>query len=62
MELQFFTAPKDILISIILKRELFAHYRYGKPAYTLHRYLLDDFTAIGIMFENNKQILDLDID
>lgn len=56
------STPKDILITIILKRELFAHYHYSKEKPALHKYSLDDFTAIGIMFENNKQILDLDID
>jgi hypothetical protein len=62
MELQFMSTPKDILITIILKRELFAHYAYNKEKPALHKYSLDDFTAIGIMFENNKQILDLEID
>lgn len=55
------STPKDILITIVLKREIFASYHYNRPKPTLHKYALDDFTAIPIMFENNKHILDLDI-
>lgn len=62
MELQFMSTPKDILITIILKRELFASYAYNKEKPALHKYTLDDFAAIPIMFENNKHILDLHID
>ena len=53
---------KDIIITIILKRQLFAHYHYNKKDPALHKYALEDFMGIGIMFENNKQILDLEID
>ncbi len=61
MELQFVTSPKDILITILLKRELFTNYFYNKEKPSLHKYCLEDFAVIPIMFENNKHILDLHI-
>lgn len=62
MELQFMSTPKDILITILLKRELFASYLYNKEKPSLHKYTLDDFAPIPMMFENNKHILDLLVD
>ena len=59
--MQFTSNAKDILITIILKQNLFQHYHYNRTRPSLHKYALDDFTGIGYMFENNKLFLDLNI-
>lgn len=59
--MQFSSNAKDIFISIILRRSLFQHYLYNSQRPSLHKYALDDFAGIGFMFENNKLILDLNI-
>jgi len=50
MNLQFLSAAKDILITIILKKNLFHHYLYAKELSTLTKYQLADFTGIGYIF------------
>jgi predicted transcriptional regulator len=59
MNLQFMSSAKDILITIILKRNLFQHYLYSKERPSLLKYALEDFTPLAALFENNKQLLDL---
>ena len=61
MEMQFASNAKDILITIILKTNLFQSYQYAPISYKLHKYSLDDFSALSYLFENNKLILDLAI-
>jgi hypothetical protein len=61
MNLQFLSAAKDILITIILKKNLFHHYFYARERSTLSKYHLADFTGIAYLFENNKQVLDLEV-
>ena len=57
--MQFASNAKDILITIILKANLFQNYHYNLESYALHKYALDDFSALSYLFENNKLILDL---
>ena len=61
MELQFISAAKDILITIMLKKNLFQHYLYTGRGHRLHRFALEDFTIVTSLFENNKLVLDLQL-
>jgi len=59
MEMQFASNAKDILITIILKSNLFQSYKYNMESCSLHKYSLEDFSALSYLFENNKLILDI---
>ena len=59
LEMQFISNARDIFITIILKKNLFQSYKYNREKASLHKYVLDDFTGLGFLFENNKLLLDL---
>ena len=59
--MQFISRPKDILISIIFKKEIFNKFVYNRERYSLHKFAIEDFMAIVYLFENNKLILDLSV-
>lgn len=61
VELQFISLAKDILITIILKKNLFQHFSYPRARPSLHKYALEDFTLVAFLFENNKLLLDLEL-
>jgi hypothetical protein len=61
MEMQFASNAKDILITIILKANLFQNYHATSQGYKLYKYSLEDFAALSYLFENNKLILDMTI-
>lgn len=44
-----------------MKINLFQSYNYSIRSYTLHKYSLDDFSALSYLCENNKLTLDMTI-
>ena len=61
LELQFISECKDIMLIVVLKKTLFASYDYPEEQPYLCKYHLADFSALGVLFPNNKQTLNLTI-
>jgi len=60
IEFQFISSAKDIMITIVLKKNLFA--AYNCPQNKLFKFSLSDFTHVYYLFDNNKHLLDMTIE
>ena len=49
------------MVVVVLKKTVFANYDYPNEQPSLYKFNLADFSALSVLFPNNKQTLNLSI-